>query len=358
MRRWPLLYQILAVNSAIVFLGAAAGTALTRNLAQRPEIQLTAIFAFLGLVLSVAANYALLRVALKPLLVLQTVAELVAQGNLSVRAEEKHDGEPNLARLAHTFNAMLDRLESDTLDLEHSRELTERLTQKVISVQEEERRRIARELHDETAQSLATMALYLDTTLQTEQQLSPIVKQQLWDLRSLTDRTLQGVRTIIADLRPSLLDDLGLAAALRWQVQNRLEEAAIRVDLQIRGEGRRLTAAVETALYRLLQESINNILKHAQATYVEIDLDLSQDGRVTARVEDNGQGFDLECVSASPQDGRGLGLFGMQERANLVGGSLQIDTAPGDGTEVRITIPLPLQTPKPITPATTTALAA
>jgi len=341
MRRLPLLYQILAVNSAIVFLGAAAGTAITRALDQFPDLGLTVIFSLLGLLLSIAANYVLLRIALKPLLVLQTVSELVAQGDLNARAEELNDSEPNLARLAHTFNTMLDRLEDDTLDLEHSRELTERLTQQVLSAQEEERRRIARELHDETAQSLATMALYIDTTLQDGRDLPPKLAQGLHNLRDVTDRTLQGVRGIIADLRPSLLDDLGLAAAMRWQVQHRLEAAGVRADLQVRGEGRRLPAPIETALYRVLQETITNILKHAQAHYVEIDLDLSQPNIVTARVEDDGRGFDLQCLDTPQHNGRGVGIFGMQERANLVGGTIQIDSAPGVGTEVRITIPLP-----------------
>src|SRR3712207_2674155 len=147
MRRWPLLIQILVVNSLIVVLGAVAGTWITRSLASQSSIALTVLFALLGLLLSVVANYALLRFALRPLLLLQTVAELVAAGDLQVRAEEQAKGEPNLARLARTFNTMLDNLEEDTHVLERSRELTERLTQQVISAQEEERRRIARELH-------------------------------------------------------------------------------------------------------------------------------------------------------------------------------------------------------------------
>jgi two-component system sensor histidine kinase UhpB len=135
MRKWPLLYQILAVNSAIVFLGATAGTAITRALAHESGIALTVTFATLGLLLSIVANFLLLRIALRPLLVLQTVAELVAQGNLNIRAEERDAGEPNLTRLAHTFNTMLDRLEEDTRALERSQQLTERLTQQVISAQ-------------------------------------------------------------------------------------------------------------------------------------------------------------------------------------------------------------------------------
>jgi two-component system, NarL family, sensor histidine kinase UhpB len=342
MKRWPLLYQILAVNSAIVFLGAVGGTALTRALAGESGIALTVTFASLGLLLSVAANYVLLRVALRPLLVLQTVSQLVADGDLSVRAEVEEQGEPTLARLAQTLNTMLDRLEADTHELEQSQQLTERLTQQVISAQEEERRRIARELHDETAQALATLGIYIDTVLSTDtQQIAPSLHAGLRRVREVVDRTLVGVRTIIADLRPSLLDDLGLAAALRWQVQNRLEAAGIRADLQIRNEGRRLPAAVETALYRILQEAITNVLKYASASYVEIDLDLSHDDVVTARIEDDGRGFDRATIRAMTEPGRGVGIFGMHERANLVGGTIQIDSAPGEGTELRIAIPLP-----------------
>jgi two-component system sensor histidine kinase UhpB len=341
MRKWPLLYQILAVNSAIVFIGAIGGTAVTRALAQQSSVALTATFASLGLLLSIAANYVLLRVALRPLLVLQTVAELVAGGDLSVRAEESPRGEPNLSRLAHTFNTMLNRLEDDTDALNRSRRLTERLTQQVISAQEEERRRIARELHDETAQSLATLGIYIDTVLATDRaNMTPSLQNGLGRIREVVDRTLEGVRAIIADLRPSLLDDLGLAAALRWQVQHRLEDAGLRVDLQVRGEGRRLPPVVETALYRIIQEAITNILKYAEASYVEIDLDLSQPDVVRARIEDDGRGFDLSSAETASKPGQGVGIFGMQERANLVGGDLQIDSSVGVGTEVRIAIPL------------------
>jgi two-component system sensor histidine kinase UhpB len=340
MRKWPLLYQILAVNSAIVFIGAAAGTTITRTLAQQSSIALTVSFASLGLLLSIAANYVLLRLALRPLLVLQTVSELVAGGDLSVRAEETRHGEPNLARLAHTFNTMLDRLQEDTQALEHSQRLTEQLTQQVLSAQEEERRRIARELHDETAQSLATLGIYIDTVLSTEtEHMTPSLQAGLSRVREVVDRTLGGVRTIIADLRPSLLDDLGLAAALRWQAQHRLEAAGVRVDLQIQGEGRRLPPPVETALYRILQEAITNILKYAAAAYVEIDLDLSRRDIVTARIEDDGRGFDRADFGPTAH-GQGVGIFGMQERANLVGGTLQIDSSPGEGTEVRVSIPI------------------
>lgn len=276
MRRWPLVYQILLVNTTIVILGAVAGTQITRASASFSSLVLTVSFATLGLTLSVVANYALLRFALRPLNVLQTVAEMVADGNVSVRAASLEDGEPTLSRLASTFNAMLNRMEADTRAIEQSRALTERLTQQVISAQEEERRRIARELHDETAQSLATLVIYADTLYTEATHMPPALHPGVQRIRSIAENTLVGVRNIIADLRPSLLDDLGLDAAIRWQAQERLEPAGIRADVQVRGAGRRLTPTVETALYRVVQEAVSNVIKHAQASYVEIDLDLGQ----------------------------------------------------------------------------------
>lgn len=342
MRRWPLVYQILFVNTAIVILGATAGTQVTLALASSSGLALTIAFATLGLLLSIVANYVLLRVALRPLLVLQTVAELVGEGDLSVRAGSLTDGEPLLARLANTFNTMLDRLEENTMAIEQSRALTEQLTQQVISAQEEERRRIARELHDETAQSLATLVIYADTlTTADPEGGSPALREGIERIRTIADRSLVGVRNLIADLRPSLLDDLGLDAAIRWQAQERLEPAGIRADVQVRGAGRRLAPGMETALYRVIQEAVSNVVKHAGATYVEIDLDLSKPDEVTARIEDNGRGFDLSRLQLPPHEGMGVGLFGMQERINLFDGTVQIDSSPGEGTELRLRIPLP-----------------
>src|SRR5688572_25900183 len=131
MRRWPLVYQILIVNSAIVFLGASGGTAMTRALATQSGTALTALFAALGLIVSVVANYLLLRLALRPLLLLQTVAELVAAGELQVRAANPRQAEPALTRLIQTFNAMLDRIEANNQAIEQSRALTEQLAQQV-----------------------------------------------------------------------------------------------------------------------------------------------------------------------------------------------------------------------------------
>lgn len=337
MRRIPLIYQILIGNSAIVCLGAIAGTAITRRLATTEGLTLTVVFSLIGVVLSVAVNYAVLRVALRPLTNLQIAAERVTDGDLSVRVPQPSAGDTQIAQLSQAFNAMLDQVEDDTRAIERSRALTERLTQQVINAQEEERRRIARELHDDTAQALATLVIYAETAAQNPQ--AQAVRERLIGLRDLAGTTLEGVRTIIADLRPSQLDDLGLAAAVRAQAAERLAHRGIRVDVQVRGEERRLPSAVETALYRMLQEAFSNIVKHAQASYVEVDIDLTNPQIVRARVEDNGVGFDPNTINPE-RDGRGVGMFGMYERVNLLGGTMTIDSAPSIGTELTITVPL------------------
>ncbi len=338
MRRIPLIYQILIVNSAIVCLGATAGTSITRRLASTQGVTLTVIFAVIGVILSVAVNFALLRYALRPLTNLQATAERVTAGDLSPRVPTPSTGDPQIAQLALAFNAMLDQVQEDTSVLEHSRQLTERLTQQVIDAQEEERRRIARELHDDTAQALATLVIYAEAAAMQPEVPAPL-RERLLGLRDLANQTLGGVRTIIADLRPSQLDDLGLAAAIRAQASERLTAADIRVDVQVRGEERRLPSTIETALYRVLQEAFTNILKHARASYVEVDLDLSATSEVRARVEDDGVGFDPHSIAPQMRAGRGVGLFGMHERINLLGGTLIVDSTPGIGTEIRITIP-------------------
>lgn len=338
MRRIPLLYQILIVNSAIVCLGAIAGTSITRRLATTEGVTLTVIFAIIGVVLSVVVNYALLRFALRPLTNLQSTAERVTAGDLSVRVPPSRAGDRQIHQLATTFNAMLSQVEDDTRALEHSRTVTERLTQQVINAQEDERHRIARELHDETAQALATLVIYAQSTAQ-QPELLPLVRERIVHIGNLANRTLEGVRTIIADLRPSQLDDLGLAAAIRAQASERLTPYGIHADVQVHGAERRLPAAVETAIYRIVQEAFSNVIKHAQASHVEVDLDLQQQQRVKVRIEDNGIGFDYRSV-APDRTGRNIGLFGMFERANLLGGSLYFDSSPNVGTEIRLEVPL------------------
>jgi signal transduction histidine kinase len=212
------------------------------------------------------------------------------------------------------------------------------LLKRVISAQEEERRRIARELHDETSQNLSVLAMGLETA-----GVAPpggaVTRDKLGGLKDLAVKTLDGVHRLVYDLRPSVLDDLGLPAGLRWYAENRLEPLGVRVSLMVTGEERRLPVEVETALFRIGQEAISNIARHANAANVFLGLGF-QEQQVTLEVEDDGEGFDVAAVE--PRSGNhGWGVLGMRERATLFGGSLDLVSTPGAGTRIQVSVPIP-----------------
>ena len=209
---------------------------------------------------------------------------------------------------------------------------------KVIRAQEEERRRIARELHDEAVQSLSAAAVRigdLEEHIPTRQRR---LREALQASRDLLTDSLWEIRKIIVDLRPSGLDDLGLVPALRAYAQSHLEEAGVAVQMRARQPGQRLAPEVETAVFRIAQEAMNNVVRHASAHQAAITLE-QRNGAIFLQVEDDGDGFDAEMVRAGGTAG-GLGLRGMRERASLLGGTLELESRPGAGTKVRAIIPL------------------
>jgi signal transduction histidine kinase len=208
-----------------------------------------------------------------------------------------------------------------------------KLLEKIISAQEDERRRIARELHDEAGQALTALILNLEMAEQTAERADP---QRLRRLRGIAEDTLAELRRLIYDLRPTILDDLGLAAAVRWYVKETIEPQGLRASMTITGADDRLPHHVETAVFRIVQEALTNILKHAQAHRAEIELDLGPSD-VRIRIADDGRGFDLSTVAAR-RDG-GMGVMGMRERAELLGGRLQVTSGP-QGTRVEAVIPV------------------
>ncbi len=215
------------------------------------------------------------------------------------------------------------------------------LLRKVITAQEEERKRMARELHDDTSQAL-TALLYAAEEAAGLNDIAE-VQRMLQNMRGLAQKTLDGVHKLIFDLRPSMLDHLGLVPALRWFAQSRLEACNIRLEVEEGNLPRRLPPAVETALFRVVQEAVTNIAKHALARNVRIALGITA-GVASVTVEDDGVGFDLVELTLSPDSGRGLGLLGMRERVQLLGGELNIDTAPGQGTRMDVFVPMEMRT--------------
>lgn len=211
--------------------------------------------------------------------------------------------------------------------------------QQITRAQEEERNRIARDLHDETAQALYVLTRHVDNFIRGNGNLPVENIAFLKDLGEQIRKVLEGVRRFSQDLRPSMLDDLGLLATLRWLVGNLRERCAIEADLRVIGLQRRLSPHIELMLFRIAQEALKNVEKHAKASKTEVVIDFSE-GRIRASISDNGQGFKLSGdLGDLPRIGR-LGLFGMKERAQLLGGNLTIQTELGKGTTVMVEIPV------------------
>lgn len=208
------------------------------------------------------------------------------------------------------------------------------LLSKLITAHEDERRRIARELHDEVSQSLTGLLMGITAT---ESLRDPAaVRQRLDALYASTEATLEEVRKLIYDLRPTALDDLGLVSAVRAHARDLLETVGVTLAFDASGFGhRRLNAAVETTVFRVAQEAIANVARHARARSAAVRLTL-KDGMLTLVVEDDGVGFDLAGTVGRPDDRR-MGILGMQERAALIGGELRIDSRAGHGTRVELT---------------------
>jgi signal transduction histidine kinase len=207
----------------------------------------------------------------------------------------------------------------------------------ITQAQEDERKRIARELHDDTAQQLVALSRQLDTLAASEEKLSEEGKDRLERLLQRIDGALQGVRRFSRDLRPSILDDLGLLPALKGLLAD-LEESGISTELCISGDRHRLVPDVELALYRIVQEALNNVGRHAQASNVTIDVEFMEE-RVKVSVRDDGKGFELlGCPGDFAYAGK-FGLLGIEERAQLLRGTFQVQSDIGTGTTVSVDVP-------------------
>ncbi|HEY4690502.1 MAG TPA: sensor histidine kinase [Anaerolineae bacterium] len=210
------------------------------------------------------------------------------------------------------------------------------LLRRVVAAQESERQRIARELHDETGQALTAIGLGLRGASTTLYQDVEKVARNLRELEGLVGRALNELQRLIADLRPSHLDDLGLPAALRWYAGEVQSRVPLQVNVEVAGEPRPMPSAVNTALFRVVQEALTNVVKHAQAKTATVRL-AYQPGAVGVQVEDDGRGFDIGTL-ANPNR-PSWGLLGMEERATLVGGQFGLYSQPGKGTRVEVVIP-------------------
>jgi PAS domain S-box-containing protein len=225
-------------------------------------------------------------------------------------------------------------------ELSHSHEQLRALAAHLQSIREEERFRIAREIHDELGQSLTGLKLDLAWIMSRLPADGPPLRQRAKTMSALIDNTIQTVRRIATDLRPGILDNLGLVAALEWQAAEFQNRTGIQCRCLSRLDDTGLDAERRTALFRIFQETLTNVARHSQATIVEVRLQETA-GQLVLEVSDNGQGFSEKQIT----DPRSVGLLGMRERAHILGGELQITSAPDQGTTVTARIPMPETSP-------------
>jgi signal transduction histidine kinase len=311
--------------------GDPVGTFRLRSLWLAPSLAVLAILMAWGIVQSVQ----------RPIASLTAAAERITAGDLSAPIV---GGTDELGRLGTALELMRRRLEESLEALARAnagleRRVEERTAQlqrlvgKLISAQEDERRRIARELHDETSQVLSALGMALHV------RAANGVHADTRELQAMVDRLHDGVHRLIVNLRPSTLDDLGLAAAIGGLADSQLRHAGIQVRCELGDLGDvRFDPAVEIALFRIVQEALLNILRHSGATSVLVQAGLDESG-VWIEVEDDGLGFNAAEMQPDDRTLRGIGLLGMRERAELLGGRLTIDSAPGRGTRIRIEAP-------------------
>lgn len=287
------------------------------TLAQRLTMTILAVAA-----LALLGAYLLTTILTRPLVGLAEVARAAGGGDLSRRAPPGPPDEFGL--LTQTFNDMLDRLQA-------SQRVRADLLKQVMVAQEEERRRIARELHDETSQAITSIIVGLKAV----EEAHPDVRAASAGLRALASDTLDEIHSLILELRPRALDELGLVPALRRYVADFGQKHGIRADFEAVGQDVRLPTAAETCLYRVVQEALTNVARHSGARCASVVLDL-RPHHASVIIEDDGHGFDPGQAAG----GRSLGLAGMRERVALLEGSVQVESSPGSGTSVFVKIPL------------------
>ena len=335
-----------------VSIGAPASEALSP--VRSMQLQFI-IFGSSSLVLALLLSWGMARSVVKPLRQLTDAAKNISQGDLSRPVPNL--GADEIGTLSASFDSMrvalkdsLEQIQTWNKELEskveeRTRQLAkeeaahEELLRKVLTIQEEERKRIARELHDDTSQSLVSLLMRMDAISAVPAGNSDKVQSMLQDVKNLAVKTIDNVHKMIFDLRPSVLDDLGLLSAIRWYAGNRLEPLGIETRVEVTGEERKLSPQVEIALFRIVQEAFNNIAKHAEAHSVLLSIEFKEAG-VIIEIEDDGKGFDPAAVSLIPDKAQGVGLLGMKERAALFDGTVRVESQPGKGTRVMVEVPL------------------
>jgi two-component system, NarL family, sensor histidine kinase UhpB len=329
--RRPIVQRIIVANAVIILAGAILGTYITRELPDVPNIYLIVLFFSCGMLATAITNLVILRGTVRPLLELSAAMADIHKGQRDPKLLDP-SSDPELEIVSTALADLLDRLEGES----------HRYSQKLFDSIEEERRRIGRELHDETSQTLAAALINLDQAkrmlLESAPKGATEAEERVENCKRLIRHSLDQIKLLVYDLRPSMLDDLGLVPALRWYITSHVDPDTVDVITEFDEVDDRLPAEIETALYRIAQESLSNVLKHSEASRVTVRLETKPD-RVALAIDDNGHGFDVDDVMIDIQGRYGIGLPSIRERAEVLDGTAEIESGP-DGTRVHVVIPL------------------
>jgi two-component system, NarL family, sensor histidine kinase UhpB len=352
--RLSLFQRIFLSTLSIVLAGAVVGSWLTAHLAEAGQFNLVSytVIIIAAVLVSGIVSFFILKKAFRPFVDLQQILSKVHTGNPRARLSLERINDPDVRQFIVALNLMLSRLEQNARVIQEDQRQLQLMTAQVINAQENERKRIARELHDEASQSLTAMIMGLEAARRAAPARDANLQKQLVGLKDMAVATLEELRKLALDLRPTMLDDLGLIPALRWLSRTASERSNLEMQLTLSDfdEQDRLNPELETCLFRITQECLTNIVKHAQATVVQINLErVPPDAdvafeRVRLTVEDNGRGFDCAEARAKAYHDGHLGLFDIEERAALLGGTVKVTKANplSDKPGVRTTVFLPL----------------
>lgn len=330
-----LFEKVILVNSLLIIGGALACLWITSYNLESRHYLIDTSFIVAITVASLVINVLLMRASFRPLFSLLRTIRAVSTGQTGARASTTpFDSE--MSELASAFNTMLDRLEA----------MRREQAMLILQAHEEERQRVALELHDESSQELTALLVHIEILSQvlrtvpdtiTIQDLRDQLHTGFASLTKLAQKTLESLRVLALQLRPGVLDDLGLFAAFRWLAEDGRQRLKLAVDLQMDDEGhsslgRHAPDLYETVLFRIAQESLTNAARHAHAQRVCILLQQEQEV-IRLQIHDDGCGYDSSKVRT------GLGILGMRERAAAVGGTLTITSNPRQGTTVEAILP-------------------
>jgi len=327
------IYRQIAVSMAVILLiGALIGTLITRQLVLHAiPFGWVLLVSLLGIGLSIALTCAVTRIVLRPLSDLHKLVRQSKEAQTSIDIGELDSHDPQIRDLVRDLNSIIDLLAQSNHQLRA-------LSKHAINAQEDERKRIALALHDDTGQALVMLLINLERIDKRLGEQDEELRNTITATRQMATHALDSLRHIVSGLRPAILDDLGLVPAIRWYARTNLEAAGIRLEFEAPEEDLQLDHRLNTTLFRIVQESVNNIVRHSGAKLATIRLK-SAGNDVYLQIEDDGAGFAIRPDGGQIYEQGHWGLAGIQERASLVNGSVELLSEPGCGTLIQIRVP-------------------